>query len=71
MNVWTARTVQVFSAALKTAEREPGGTEEYTSALPKWTHTHAYSFQRPSVCLTWSIGSPTFTFKQAEMKWVK
>lgn len=68
MNVSMERTVQVFSAVLRIAEQEHGGMEEYISALPKWTHMLASSFQLPSVCSTWSTGCPTFTFKQADRK---
>lgn len=68
MNVSMARTAQVSSAALRIAEREPGGMEGYTSALPKWTHTPVYFSQLHSVCLIWSTGCPTFTFKQVEKK---
>lgn len=63
MSVLMARTVPVFFAALRIAEREHGGMEEYTSALPKWTPMPASSSQLPSVCLTWCIGYHIFTFK--------
>lgn len=62
-SVLMARTVPVFFAALRIVERERGGTEGYTSALPKWTPMPASSSQLPSVCLTWCIGYHIFTFK--------
>lgn len=68
MSVLMARTVQVFSAALRIAEQELGGMEGYIFALPKWTPMPAYSSPPPSVCLIWSTGYLTFTFKQAERK---
>lgn len=61
MSVWMARTVPVFSAALKIAEQEPGDMEGYTSGSPKWTPMPGSSSPRPSACLIWFTGSPTFT----------
>lgn len=60
MNVSTARTVPVFSAVLKIAERELGDTGGYIFVLPKWTPMRGSSSPLPSACSIWFIGSPTF-----------
>lgn len=60
MSVWTARTVPVSSAVLKTAEQEPGDMGGYIFALPKWTPMLGSSFPLPSVCSILFTGSLIF-----------
>jgi hypothetical protein len=62
-SVWRAKIAPASSAALKTAERDPGGKEGFTYALPKLTPIREYFSQLLLPCSIWFTGLVIFTYK--------